>query len=158
MHSRVPLAGLDSNSCSASVVWYKSYSGSICKTRCGSHFDHLPEPLAVDHQDISPICSHIQDLQTAFPATILTYGLTLMNWSICSFPVSRHGLLRLSQTLKFSEEKKPNVKRVVLGHYLEALNNLEPNNILTSLEYISFSFFSHQTFTTLCEKQVGLLI
>lgn len=60
-----------------------------------AHFDHLPEPLAVDHRAVSPICSNVQHLQRAFPATILIYGLTLMNWATRSFPVSKHRLLRL---------------------------------------------------------------
>lgn len=67
---------------------------------------HLPEPLAADHQDICPICSDAQDLQRAFSATILTYRLTLMNWSICSFPESRQRLLRLHHTHSFQKKTR----------------------------------------------------
>lgn len=122
-----------------------------------AHFDHLPEPLAVDHRAVSPICSNVQDLQRAFPATILIYGLILMNWSIRSFPVSKHRLLRLHWTQNFQNKKEPNIKPVLLGHYLEALNNLEPNNVLNSLECIFFSSYGHIC-TTLCKKSKFIYI
>jgi len=44
-------------------------------------------------------------------------------------------IIKLAPNIKFSKEKKPNVKPVLLGHYLGALNNLQPNNVLNSLEY-----------------------
>lgn len=82
----------------AAVEAYAKWGVAFLMNTC---FDHLPEPLAVDQQDISPICSNVLD----FPATILTYRLILMNWSNRSFPVSRHRLIRLHRTQSFQKKK-----------------------------------------------------
>lgn len=137
VQGRVPLGVSESSSCPAPVVWHHGCSRSLHKIDVtllmNACFHHLPEPLAADYQDTSPICSDAQGLQRAFPATILTY--TVMNGPICSFPESRHRLLRLHHTHSF-QKKRSQLKLVLLGHCLEDLNNLKSRNVLNTLGYI----------------------
>lgn len=51
----------------AAVEMYAKSDVALLMNAC---FGHLPEPLAVDLQGISLICSTVQDLQRAFPATV----------------------------------------------------------------------------------------
>lgn len=108
---KVAFPWLSQNAAAVQRLWYGTMAAVEVYTKLdvtllmNAHFHHLPEPLAADHRDISPICSDAQDLQRAFPATILTYRLTLMNGPICSFPESRHRLLRLHHTHSFQKKR-----------------------------------------------------
>lgn len=129
------MAVSESSSHPASVVWHHGCSGNLHKIRCDplDECSFSSEPLAEDHQDISPICSDAQDLQRAFPATIQTYSDELAHLFLSR---KQAQIIKTAPYSQFSEQKEPTLKLVLLGHCLEGLNNLKSRNVLNTLGYV----------------------
>lgn len=78
-------------------------------------FHHLPEPLAADHQDISPICNDAQDLQRTFPATIPTYETYCDELAHLFLSRRQAQIIKTAPYSQFSEENEATLKLELWG-------------------------------------------